>query len=100
VDGGGYGRRGFNGREDLDLVADAEPGGNVLCDGEVDVGGLVDSLKRRQLRASIEILAGVNVRDADAGAKRREDRLASDDGLRPRDLGERDVPLGARTVHL
>ena len=54
-------------------------GGDLLRDREVDVHRVVDALQRGELRAFVQVLAGVHVGHADARAERRADRLARDD---------------------
>ena len=74
--------------------------GHPLGHREVDVRRVGDALQRGQLGALVEVLAGVHVRDADAGPERRADGLPGDDRLGARDLRQRDVTLGTRLVHL
>jgi hypothetical protein len=89
-------------REHLNLSATAELRGDALCDGEVHVHIVIDALERGDLRAFVQVLAGMHVGEADAGAERRANRLALDDGLDACHLGAGDVALrdGLIQLHL
>ena len=64
------------------------PAATRCGDGEVDMRGRVDALQRGELGALVQVLAGVDVRDADSGLERGADRLAGDDRLGAGDLSQ------------
>ena len=76
----------------------AQAARDLLSNGEVDVRRVVDPLQGREIRTLAQVLAGVNVGNADAGAKRRANRLAFYGRLDAGDLRQRYVPRGACAV--
>ena len=64
---------------------------DVLGNGEVHVGRGIDTLEGGQLGAFVQVLAGMDVGESDAGPERRANRLTGDDSPAAGDLRRGDV---------
>ena len=84
--------------EQVHSVPGLQADGHRLRDREVHVHCWIHALERRELSALVQVLARVDVREADASLERGSDGLAGDDRLGPGDLGQGDVPLGPRLI--
>ena len=83
-----------------DRHARPDRGRHVLGQREIDVGVAVDALEHRDARALVEIGAGLEIGQADAGAKGCHKRLLGDAGLEARHAGGRGRQLLARPIEI